>query len=72
MQLIMSSSQLGVIQQPVVSLDLDITENGLKKMENIELSKEELSTFIASLENANKVSEICKIQFIYLFIFCFG
>lgn len=56
MQLIMSSNQLGSIQQPVMSLDFEITENGQKRVENIELSKDELSKFIASLEPANRVS----------------
>ena len=55
MQLIMSSNQLASIQQPVVSLDLDITEDGQKRKETIELSKEELSHLISSLEAANRV-----------------
>lgn len=55
MQLIMSSSQLGSIQQPVVSLDLTIVEDGQTRTENLELSKDELSHFITSLDAANKV-----------------
>lgn len=51
----MSSSQLGSIQQPVVSLDLVITENGERRTESLEMSKDELSRFITSLEAANKV-----------------
>lgn len=54
--MIMSSSQLSSIQQPVVSLDLVITENGQRRTESLELSKEELSRLITSLEAANKVS----------------
>ena len=56
MQLIMSSSQLGSIQQPVVSLDLVINESDQRRTETLELSKEELSYLITSLEAANRVS----------------
>lgn len=52
----MSSSQLGSIQQPVVSLDLVITENDQKRTETLELSKDELSYLITSLDSANRVS----------------
>lgn len=55
LKLIMSSSQLSSIQQPVVSLDFDLTENGEKRRQDIELSKDELSQLVASLEAANKV-----------------
>lgn len=56
----MSSSQLGSLHQPVVSLDLVVTENGQKRTETLELSKDELSRFITSLEAANKASgSIC-------------
>ena len=53
----MSSSQLSSIQKPIVSLDFDLTENGEKRKCDIELSKDELSELVASLEAANKVSE---------------
>jgi hypothetical protein len=52
----MSSSQLGSIQQPVVSLDLVVTENDQKRTETLELSKDELSYLITSLDAANRVS----------------
>lgn len=52
----MSSSQLGSIQQPVVSLDLVIAENDRRRTETLELSKDELSYLITSLEAANRVS----------------
>ena len=55
-QLVMSSDQLGSIQQPVVTVDFDLSQDGQKKMESIELSKEELAKFVSSLEAANKVS----------------
>lgn len=56
LQLIMSSSQLGSIHQPVVALDFVINENGQKRTETLELSNDELSYFVSSLEAANKVS----------------
>lgn len=55
MQLIMSSDKMGGIQQPVVSVDFDLYEGGKKRMENVELSKDELEQLITSLEAANKV-----------------
>ena len=55
LQLVMCSDQLGSIQEPVVSVDFDISKDGQRKVENIELSKEELAEFVSSLEAANKV-----------------
>ena len=52
----MSSSQLGSIHQPMVALDLVISENGEKRTEMLELSNDELSYLVTSLEAANKVS----------------
>ena len=49
----MSSDKLGSIQQPVVSVDLDLCEGGETRRENVELSK--LEQLISSLEAANKV-----------------
>ena len=54
-QLVMSSDQLGSIQQPVVTVDFDLSQDGQRKMESIELSKEELAKFVTSLEAASKV-----------------
>ena len=51
----MSSDKLGSIHQPVLSLDLDVSEDGERRRENLELSKEELAKMIGSLEAANKV-----------------
>ena len=52
----MSSDKLGDIQKPVLSLDLDIAENGQQRTESIELDQTELERLISSLEAANKVS----------------
>ena len=54
----MSSDKLGSIQQPVVSVDLDLSEGGETRRENMELSKDELEQLITSLEAANKVLDI--------------
>ena len=51
----MSSDQLGSIQEPVVTVDFDISQDGQRKVKSIELSKEELAEFVSSLEAANKV-----------------
>ena len=59
----MSSDQLGSIQEPVVTVDFDISQDGQRKVESIELSREELARFVSSLEAANKVcympSSVC-------------
>lgn len=54
-KLVMASDQLGSIQRPLVNVDFDITQDGQRTFESIELSKEELESFISSLEAANKV-----------------
>ena len=51
----MSSDKLSSIQQPVVSVDVDLCEAGESRKENVELSKDELEQLITSLEAANKV-----------------
>ncbi len=67
----MSSSQLGSIHQPVVALDLVIAENGQKRTETLELSNDELSYLITSLESANRVSSqlLLKRQSAMIFLF---
>ena len=55
----MSSDKLGSIQQPVVSVDFDLSESGQNKTESVELSKEELEKLISSLEAANMVITLC-------------
>ena len=54
----MSSDKLGDIQKPILNLDLDLVENGQRRMESIELSRSELERIISSLEAANKV-DVC-------------
>ena len=51
----MASSKLGSIQQPVVSLNLVVADNEQRRTESLELSKEELTHLITSLDAANKV-----------------
>ena len=53
----MSSDKLGSIQRPVLSLDLELREDGRGREEGVELSKEELAKLISSLEAANKVGQ---------------
>ena len=51
----MCSDKLGDIQKPVLTVDLDIAENGQRRTESIELDQSELERLISSLEAANKV-----------------
>ena len=53
--MVLASDKLGSMQEPLLSLDLHLNEAGEKKTENIELSRDELTQLIASLEAANKV-----------------
>lgn len=55
LKLVMSSDKLGSIQRPVLDLDLDISENGHRRKEQLELTKEELEALLSSLDAANKV-----------------
>ena len=50
----LSSDKLGSVQEPLLSLDLEIMEDNKKRLESVELSKEELAKLISSLEAANK------------------
>ena len=52
--MVLSSDKLGSVQQPLLSLDLEIREDGGRTRESVELSKEELGKLIASLEAANR------------------
>ena len=38
-----------------MNVDFDLSQDGQRKMESIELSKEELAKFVTSLEAASKV-----------------
>lgn len=51
----MSSDKIASVQEPVVSLDLDISQGQDKKIHSLELSKDELAKLISSLEGTNKV-----------------
>ncbi|XP_069129412.1 COMM domain-containing protein 8-like [Argopecten irradians] len=59
-KLIMSSDKISSVQEPVVSLDLDVGVGEENKIHSIELNKEELSKLINSLEGANKVVQQLK------------
>ena len=59
----MSSSQLSSIQKPILSLDLDLTENGERRQCDLELSKDELAELVSSLEAANKVRGCTSLEF---------
>ena len=52
----MSSDKIATVQEPVVSLDLDVqTNSGARNTVAVELSRDDLNNLIASLEAANKV-----------------
>ncbi|OWF44220.1 COMM domain-containing protein 8-like [Mizuhopecten yessoensis] len=59
-KLIMSSDKISSVQEPVVSLDLDIGSGQDNTIHSIELNKEELDKLISSLEGANKVVQQLK------------
>ena len=51
----MSSDKLSSVQEPVLSLDMDVQNNTDKQTVSVELSREDLKKLITSLEAANKV-----------------
>ncbi|KAB0365199.1 hypothetical protein FD754_009355, partial [Muntiacus muntjak] len=55
LKLALSSDKIASLQMPLLSLHLDVKENGEVKPYSIEMSKEELQNLINSLEAANKV-----------------
>nr|XP_057934667.1 COMM domain-containing protein 8 isoform X1 [Doryrhamphus excisus] len=55
LKLALSSDKISSLQTPLLSLSLDIRENGTFKPITVETNKEELTTLISSLEAANKV-----------------
>lgn len=55
-QLMMSSDKISAVQEPIVSLDFDVT-SGSSEIHSFELNKDELTQLINSLEGANRVSE---------------
>ena len=54
-QLVMSSDKLSSLQEPVLSLDMDVQSNTDKQSVSVELGREDLKKLIASLDAANKV-----------------
>ena len=52
----MSSDKLSSVQEPVLSLDMDVKSNSDRQTVSVELSREDLKKLITSLEAANKVS----------------
>ena len=52
----MSSDKLSSVQEPVLSLDMDVQSNSDRQTVSVELSREDLKKLITSLEAANKVS----------------
>ncbi|XP_043294570.1 COMM domain-containing protein 8 [Cervus canadensis] len=55
LKLALSSDKIASLQMPLLSLHLDVKENGEVKPYSVEMSKEELQNLINSLEAANKV-----------------
>ncbi|XP_042534372.1 COMM domain-containing protein 8 [Dipodomys spectabilis] len=55
LKLALSSDKIATLQMPLLSLHLDVKENGEVKPYSVEMSKEELQNLITSLEAANKV-----------------
>eukprot|EP00920_Eleutheroschizon_duboscqi_P041180 GHVT01098638.1.p1 GENE.GHVT01098638.1~~GHVT01098638.1.p1 ORF type:complete len:181 (+),score=5.84 GHVT01098638.1:48-590(+) len=59
-KLVLSSDKVSHINQPLVSLDLYTEEAGQTKSQTVELTKQDLSTLITSLDEANKVLQQLK------------
>uniref|UniRef100_H2MV22 COMM domain containing 8 n=3 Tax=Oryzias TaxID=8089 RepID=H2MV22_ORYLA len=55
LKLALSSDKISSLNTPLLSLSLDVRENGALRPVAVEMSKEELSALISSLEAANKV-----------------
>ncbi|XP_033614805.1 COMM domain-containing protein 8 isoform X2 [Fukomys damarensis] len=55
LKLALSSDKITTLQMPLLSLHLDVKENGEVKPYSVEMTKEELQNLINSLEAANKV-----------------
>ncbi len=52
----MSSDKLASVQEPLVSIDLDLQHDTIRKTVSLELNKQDLHKVITSLEEANEVS----------------
>ncbi|XP_069579579.1 COMM domain-containing protein 8 [Brachyistius frenatus] len=55
LKLALSSDKISSLHTPLLSLSLDVRENGALQPVTMEMSRDELSTLITSLEAANKV-----------------
>ncbi|KAM7404153.1 hypothetical protein PAMA_004538 [Pampus argenteus] len=55
LKLALSSDKISSLQTPLLSLSLDMRENGALQPITVEMNREELNTLINSLEAANKV-----------------
>ncbi|KAM9354545.1 COMM domain-containing protein 8 [Pholidichthys leucotaenia] len=55
LKLALSSDKISSLHTPLLSLSLDVRENGVLRPVTMELNREELGTLISSLEAANKV-----------------
>ncbi|KAM7376724.1 hypothetical protein PAMP_006435 [Pampus punctatissimus] len=54
LKLALSSDKISSLQTPLLSLSLDVRENGALQPITVEMNREELNTLISSLEAANK------------------
>ncbi|KAG7511188.1 hypothetical protein JOB18_042948 [Solea senegalensis] len=55
LKLALSSDKISSLHTPLLSLNLDVRENGHLQPVTVEMNREELNTLISSLEAANKV-----------------
>uniref|UniRef100_A0A3B4A8U3 COMM domain-containing protein n=1 Tax=Periophthalmus magnuspinnatus TaxID=409849 RepID=A0A3B4A8U3_9GOBI len=55
LKLALSSDKISSLQTPLLSLSLDVRENGALRPVTMEMTRDELNTLISSLEAANKV-----------------
>ena len=59
LQLVVSSDKLASVQEPLLSVDLDVDATGEdeRKFVSVEMNKADLQRMITSLEAANKVPQ---------------
>uniref|UniRef100_A0A3B4A8U7 COMM domain-containing protein n=1 Tax=Periophthalmus magnuspinnatus TaxID=409849 RepID=A0A3B4A8U7_9GOBI len=55
LKLALSSDKISSLQTPLLSLSLDVRENGALRPVTMEMTRDELNTLISSLEAANKI-----------------
>ena len=61
----MSSDKISTVQEPVLSLDMDVQSAGGRKTVAVELTKPQLDQLITSLDAANKVKLSAKKKILY-------